>query len=127
MQANRRTDTAPEIALRSALHRQGLRFRKDLLLASVEGRPRPDIVFPRAKVAVFMDGCFWHSCPTHGRPPATNLDYWQPKFQANVRRDRANDTALRDAGWTVVRVWEHESPDEAVDAVLHALGRARRC
>jgi len=125
MQANRRADTRPERALRSALHRRGLRFRKDHLLASVDGRPRPDIVFPRAKVAVFVDGCFWHSCPTHGRSPSTNLDYWQTKFQTNLRRDRANDTALRDAGWTVVRVWEHESSDEAVTAVLHALGMER--
>ncbi|WP_433876246.1 very short patch repair endonuclease [Sinomonas atrocyanea] len=125
MQANKRRDTAAELALRSALHRQGLRFRKDLRLTSIASRPRPDIVFTRARVAVFVDGCFWHACPVHGRPPKSNTGYWEPKLRGNVNRDRLNDAALHDAGWAVVRIWEHEQTDEAVDAVLRALGRAR--
>ncbi|MFD1812357.1 very short patch repair endonuclease [Rhodococcus gannanensis] len=124
MQANRRTDTLPEIALRSALHRRGLRFRKDLRLPEIAGCPRPDIAFTRSKVAVFVDGCFWHSCPRHGRRPATNTDYWSPKLAGNVARDRSNDAALRHEGWTVVRVWEHENVGDAVARVVSALAAA---
>lgn len=123
MQGNKRRDTSVEVALRSALHRQGLRFRKDLRLTKVVSRPRPDVVFARARVAIFVDGCFWHRCPKHGRLPASNMDYWKPKLQGNVDRDRVNDAALRDAGWTVIRIWEHDPLDEAVNIVLRALGR----
>jgi DNA mismatch endonuclease, patch repair protein len=124
MQANKRCDTAPEVALRSALHARGLRFRKDFRLSDVASRPRPDIVFPRAKVAIFVDGCFWHCCPEHGRPPASNTDYWTPKLERNVERDRTNNAALRGAGWNVVRIWEHVPLDEAVAIALRALGSA---
>ncbi|GAA1200192.1 very short patch repair endonuclease [Pseudonocardia alaniniphila] len=118
MQANRRTDTKPETRLRSALHRRGLRFRKDLLLRLGGGvRVRPDIVFTARKVAVFVDGCFWHVCPEHGRYPSTNDWYWSPKLRRNIERDRTVDGALRDAGWRVVRIWEHEDLDRAVLAV----------
>lgn len=122
MQANRRSNTKPEVALRAALHRRGYRYRKDFPLALAGGiRVRPDIVFTVRKVAIFVDGCFWHVCPEHGRQPTTNEWYWTPKLRRNVERDRTVDTALRDAGWRVVRVWEHEPMDAAVEAVVHAL------
>lgn len=123
MLGNRRTGTKPELALRSALHAAGLRFRKDYRIDLVPVRPRPDVVFTRAKVAVFVDGCFWHSCPDHGTQPAKNVDYWTPKLARNIERDREHDEVLRDAGWTVVRIWEHESISEAVEAVRTALNR----
>jgi DNA mismatch endonuclease (patch repair protein) len=122
MRANRRTDTKHELALRRALHKQGYRYRKDLLLRLDGGvRVRPDIVFTARKVAVFVDGCFWHVCPQHGRQPATNDWYWAPKLRGNVDRDRLANRALRDAGWVVVRVWEHEPTSEAAVRVAHVL------
>lgn len=119
---NRRRDTKPEIALRSALHRRGLRFRKDYPIR-VEGRRpiRPDVVFTRAKVAVFVDGCFWHGCREHQVVPRSNPDYWVPKLRRNVERDRETDAALRAAGWIVVHVWEHEDVVEAVERVERAV------
>lgn len=123
MLANKRTDTKPELALRSELHRRGLRFRKDYRLDLGTVKPRPDVVFTRAKVAVFVDGCFWHSCPNHReKTPKTNIDYWVPKLAQNVERDRKHDAALREAGWAVVRVWEHVDVAEAADLVASALG-----
>lgn len=122
MLANRRTDTKPEIALRSELHRRGLRFRKDFRLDLGSVKPRPDIVFTRSKVAVFVDGCFWHSCAEHrGKTPKTNAEYWATKLARNVERDLENDVALRSAGWTVVRLWEHVSTPDAADSVEAAL------
>ena len=121
MQGNKRSDTAPELALRSALHALGFRFRKDLRLTDVLGCPRPDIAFTRARVAVFIDGCYWHSCPNHGRRPNSNIDYWVPKLERNVQRDRANDEALLAAGWKVVRIWEHVPAPAAVEIVVEAI------
>ncbi|MEU8205558.1 very short patch repair endonuclease [Streptosporangium sp. NPDC049046] len=121
MQANRRTNTKPEVVLRSALHRMGYRYRKDLRL-DVEGvRVRPDIVFTARKVAVFVDGCFWHVCPTHGRQPTINEWYWTPKLRRNMERDRTVTAALEAAGWKVVRLWEHEPLASAIDAVVAAV------
>jgi DNA mismatch endonuclease, patch repair protein len=121
MEANRRVDTKPERLLRSALHARGLRFRKDRRL-NVAGRwVRPDIVFGPARLAVFVDGCFWHGCPAHGRIPVANRNYWAPKLARNVERDREADDALRTAGWSVLRFWEHVPPDEAADAVRERL------
>ena len=119
---NRRKDTKPEVALRSALHRRGLRFRKDFPIC-VEGRRpiRPDIVFTRALVAVFVDGCFWHGCPEHQVIPKSNPDYWIPKLRRNVERDRESDAALGAAGWAVVHIWEHLGVGEAVELVERAL------
>jgi DNA mismatch endonuclease (patch repair protein) len=125
MRANRRADTKPETALRSALHAQGYRFRKDYRLDLPGRRVRPDIVFTARRVAVFVDGCFWHCCPQHGRQPSINEWYWSPKLQRNVERDRAADTALAAAGWTVVRVWEHEQLSDAVAAVRAAIHRGQ--
>jgi len=129
MRANRRTDTKPELALRHALHRLGYRYRKDYRLDLDSGRRvRPDIVFTARKVAVFVDGCFWHACPEHGSKPRANEWYWSPKLVKNVERDRVNDAALILAGWTVVRLWEHVPLDEAIATVVttlaasHAIG-----
>ncbi len=124
MQANRRANTKPEVRLRQELHRRGLRFRKDLRLDIGGNKVRPDIVFTRCKLAVFVDGCFWHVCPVHGRQPSTNEWYWTPKLLRNVERDRRADELLSEAGWVVVRVWEHESVDDAASAVSAAVERA---
>lgn len=122
-------DTAPEVALRRELHRRGFRFRVSLRpLESM--RTTTDIVFTRAKVAVYVDGCFWHSCPDHGTMPAANRDWWQKKLDRNKTRDRQTDEALVAAGWAVVRVWEHEDTMVAADRVERALrgrkGQKRR-
>ncbi|GLW30114.1 hypothetical protein Areg01_30540 [Actinoplanes regularis] len=121
MQANRRSNTKPEVSLRKALHHLGYRYRKDLMIKLPDTRVRPDIVFTKRKVAVFVDGCFWHVCPQHGRQPTTNEWYWTPKLRRNMERDGKANAALQDAGWTVVRVWEHESLEAAVLTVRAAL------
>lgn len=130
MQAIRRRDTKPELRLRRALHAAGLRFRKDLRLDLGSVRVRPDVVFTRRKIAVFVDGCFWHACPDHGRRPTHNDWYWGPKLERNAARDRSADQALQSAGWTVIRVWEHEAMDGAVARVTvawkHAAADCRR-
>jgi DNA mismatch endonuclease (patch repair protein) len=127
MRAIRRAGTKPEVALRSALHRLGYRYRKDHRLDLADGvRVRPDIVFTARKVAVFVDGCFWHACPEHGREPAVNEWYWAPKLRRNVERDRAADVALAAAGWRVVRLWEHMPLDDATAAVAAVLSRRNR-
>ena len=123
MRANRRANTKPEIALRSALHGLGYRYRKDHRLDLSEGvRVRPDIVFTARKVAVFVDGCFWHACPDHGREPTVNEWYWSPKLRRTTERDRAADLALAAAGWRVVRLWEHIPLADATAAVIAVLG-----
>jgi DNA mismatch endonuclease, patch repair protein len=119
---NRRSDTSPEIALRSAIHRAGLRFRKDYLIRTPGGRARADVVFPRQRIAVFVDGCFWHCCPTHGSRPRSNAEYWDAKLSTNVARDRRVDKALRSNGWDVMRIWEHE---EAGIAATRVVSRVR--
>lgn len=120
---NRKVDTSPEVRLRSLLHRRGRRFWKNRRLKppQVSRAIRVDIVFPRKKVAVFVDGCFWHCCPEHGTKPVTNSGYWRAKLSSNVERDRRQTSALREAGWTVVRIWEHESPENAARLVEDAL------
>lgn len=121
MAAIRRSGTKPEVQLRSALHRRGLRFRKDYPVR-LDGRLiRPDIVFTRRKIAVFVDGCFWHCCPEHGRPPSVNTGYWSPKLQGNVDRDRLQTSLLQNDGWTVLRIWEHEPIDTAAERVIDLL------
>ena len=112
-----RRDTAPELALRRELHRLGLRYyvhRQPLQTL----RRQADVVFPRNKVAVFVDGCFWHGCPEHGRREhRTNGWYWPAKIERNRQRDQDTDERLREAGWAVVRVWEHEDAHEAARRV----------
>ena len=115
-------DTKPEVALRSYLHKRGLRFRKDYPIRVAKGRiVHPDIVFTNKRVAVFVDGCFWHCCPQHGTIPKSNRGYWAPKLQQNIKRDRANDSALKLTGWKVFRVWEHVDMDEAAAIVVGGL------
>jgi DNA mismatch endonuclease, patch repair protein len=124
MRSNKSRDTSPEVALRSALHRRGLRFRVDHPVQLSPGRPvRPDIVFPRAKVAVFVDGCFWHRCPIHGSVPKSRRDYWEPKLQRNAARDRDVDRRLRATGWSVIRVWEHEDPERVLPRIGAEVAR----
>lgn len=117
MQSQRVRDTAPEMALRRELHRRGLRYRVDY---PVLPRRRADIVFTKARVAVFVDGCFWHGCPEHGTWPQNNAEWWRTKIEANRARDANTDERLRADGWTVVRVWEHEDAPSAAARVEHA-------
>lgn len=124
MRGNRGQDTKPERALRSKLHRSGLRFRKHT--APLKGlRCRADVVFLRERVAVFVDGCFWHRCPVHGNVPQDTNGYWAAKLEHNVARDRRNDHALKSAGWVVLRVWEHENPEAAARHVRAVLTSRR--
>lgn len=97
-------DTGPELLLRSALFAAGLRFRLNVRVEGV----RPDIVYGPKHVAVFVDGCFWHGCPLHGTKPGSNQSYWLPKLEANRARDARQTEKLERAGWTVIRLWEHE-------------------
>lgn len=122
--ANRRRDTSPERAVRSELHRRGLRFRVDHPVLADGRRMRPDIVFTRTRTAVFIDGCFWHGCPDHGTTPKGNAAYWVPKLAENAERDQRTNAALADAGWTVVRIWEHVPPEEAADLIERSIRRA---
>lgn len=124
MQSNRARDTRPELELRSRLHRLGLRFRKNVRPIA-ELRCVADIVFPSEKLAVFFDGCWWHSCPLHSSLPKTNREWWRQKFSRNAERDRQNDETLRSAGWSVLRVWEHE-PLEQGAARIHSAVKAAR-
>jgi DNA mismatch endonuclease (patch repair protein) len=120
----RTRDTKPELALRSALHRAGLRFRVDRSVLP-DRRFRADVVFGPTRVAVFVDGCFWHSCPIHGNRPKNNAEWWAVKLDANVERDRSTDGLLTAAGWLPVRVWEHEDATVAA-ARIGAVVTARR-
>lgn len=120
MQGNRGANTRPEVALRSALHRLGLRFFKNRRpVRSI--RHRADIVFPARQVAVFVDGCFWHGCPEHGNTPRTNGEYWRAKLDRNRERDERVDALLAAAGWRVIRIWEHEHPEAAAERVRAAV------
>lgn len=118
-----RRDTGAELALRRALHSRGLRYR---VTYPVPGQRRRtiDVAFTRAKVAVFVDGCFWHGCPEHGTMPRSNSEWWTTKLAANHARDRDTDRVLEAQGWTVVRVWEHESPDLAAMRVVDIVNTA---
>ncbi len=120
MSAVRKRDNGPEMAVRRLLHAAGLRYR---VAWPVPGQRRRtiDIAFTKARLAVFIDGCFWHGCPTHGTRPRANRDYWDAKIARNRARDMRIDAALRVAGWRVVRLWEHEAPEEAVGAIVAAL------
>ncbi|MGW2203990.1 very short patch repair endonuclease [Streptomyces sp. NPDC001774] len=124
MQAIRSRDTKPEQLVRRLLHAQGLRYR-------VAAKPLPglrrtaDIVFRPVKLAVFIDGCYWHGCPDHYVPPKTNAGYWSDKVARNMARDRDTDDRLREAGWTVLRFWEHE-PSAACAATIAAEVEKRR-
>lgn len=124
MQGNRSRDTAPELAVRRLVHAMGLRYR-------VNARPLPklcrtaDLVFTRQRIAVFIDGCYWHGCPEHHRLPRANADYWSAKVRRNRARDAATDETLSAAGWAVLRFWEHERPAEVAEAVRRAVRGTR--
>ncbi|MBQ1061379.1 very short patch repair endonuclease [Micromonospora sp. C41] len=126
LSAIRRTDTKPEVRLRSLLHARGLRFRKDLLVRlPLNLKARPDVAFTRARIAIFYDSCFWHSCPQHGRQPRVNQWYWSPKLARTAEWDRTQTEALRSSGWLVIRIWEHDDLLQAVDDVAK-IDAARR-
>lgn len=120
MRSNRRRDTSPELAVRSILHAGGHRYRVDFAPGS-NRRRRADIVFTRRRLAVFIDGCFWHGCPEHGEVPQSNRDYWKPKLARNIARDIETTRMLESEGWRVLRIWEHVSPEEAVERIEAAL------
>lgn len=120
MSQQARTGTRPEMNVRRLLHASGKRYR---VAYPVPGKPRRtiDIAFPGTKVAVFIDGCFWHRCPQHSNAPANNRDWWATKLAANVKRDEDTDATLAAAGWRSVRIWEHESAATAVAVISDAL------
>nr|WP_281964768.1 very short patch repair endonuclease [Serinicoccus marinus] len=122
MSRQRRRDTDPEMALRRALHARGLRFRVDAPLPGMPRR-RPDLIFTRRRVAVFVDGCFWHGCPEHATSPTNNAEWWAAKLATNVARDRDTDARLAEQGWRSVRIWEHTVIGDAVRMVEDALDR----
>jgi DNA mismatch endonuclease (patch repair protein) len=124
MRANRGKDTGPELALRRLLHQRGLRYRVNARpLADI--RRKADVVFPSDSVAVFVDGCFWHGCPEHYRPATKNSDFWNEKIAANRARDAETSEKLLAAGWTVIRVWEHDDPAAAVEQIDQLIRRLR--
>jgi DNA mismatch endonuclease (patch repair protein) len=124
MLGNKRRDTKPELAVRRLLHAQGFRYRVDFQASSAV-RSRADIVFTKQRVAVFIDGCFWHGCPMHATYPRANSDYWLPKLARNKERDTEVSGILRELGWTVLRFWEHEEPEEAVSEISATVRRLR--
>ena len=121
MQGNRSRDTSPELAVRRLLHAAGLRYRVNIRpLKSL--RRTADVVFTRRKIAVFIDGCFWHGCPDHYVIPKTNVHYWSPKIETNLARDADTSAQLREAGWTVLRFWEHQAAADVAALVIAAVG-----
>ena len=127
MSRQRRRDTGPEVLVRRELHRRGLRFRVDHPLPGMPRR-RGDIVFTRVRLVVMIDGCFWHACPIHGTQPVTRREWWRTKLLRNVERDRDTYRRLTEAGWAVLRFWEHVPADEVADAIVRkyrALQEAR--
>ena len=125
MRANRRRDTKPEVEIRRRLHAMGLRYRTDMR-PEKSVRRHADIVFTKAKIAVFVDGCFWHGCAEHFIMPKTNRDYWENKSRTNMERDLNTNQKLKAAGWQVIRVWEHDPPDKAAAMIAAAWRTARK-
>jgi DNA mismatch endonuclease, patch repair protein len=126
MSRQRTRDTEPEMLLRRELHRRGLRYRVDAALPGLPRR-RADVLFTRARVAVFVDGCFWHGCPEHKTAPASNGAWWATKLARNIERDRETDAHLRSFGWTVLRVWEHEDIQHAATDIEQMVRCGCRC
>ncbi|MDQ0581256.1 DNA mismatch endonuclease (patch repair protein) [Streptomyces rishiriensis] len=124
MQAIRNRDTKPEWLIRRLVHARGLRYR-------VAAKPLPklrrtaDLVFGPTKVAVFIDGCYWHGCPEHYVPPKTNPGYWSDKVARNMARDRDTDQRLEEAGWTVLRFWEHEPAEDCAERIAAEVEKRR--
>ena len=117
-----RRDTKPELLLRSELHRRGMRFRVQMKVPG-NNRRTVDIAFTRVRLAVYVDGCFWHGCPEHHVRPKANSDWWHWKIERNQARDRDTDKALQSLGWTVIRVWEHVEPRSAADLVAETYSK----
>ncbi|MCX4400473.1 very short patch repair endonuclease [Streptomyces sp. NBC_01764] len=117
-------DTGVELAVRRLLHASGMRYRVEY---PVPGMPRRriDVAFPRAKVAVLIDGCFWHGCPQHATQPKANADWWRTKLDRNMARDRETTEQLLAAGWIVLRFWEHEAPEAVAARIAEAVQRRR--
>jgi DNA mismatch endonuclease (patch repair protein) len=121
MRGNKKVDTRPELAVRRLIHARGLRYRVAHRIALPELKVRPDIVFTRQRLAVFIDGCFWHGCPDHGTSPRSNPAYWDSKIARNQERDQQIDAALEANGWSVLRAWEHEAPEIVAAAVAQEV------
>lgn len=120
----RHKGTDAEIALRKELYRRGLRYRVDY---EVIKKPRrvADVVFPGLRIAIFVDGCFWHGCPEHASWPKQNAEFWRQKIETNRLRDADTNERLRQMGWTVLRFWAHESPIDAAETVMRVVALAR--
>ncbi|WP_286135001.1 very short patch repair endonuclease [Mycobacterium sp. UM_Kg1] len=125
MRANRSRDTKPELAVRRLVHAMGLRYRVDFPPLPSIRRMRADLVFTRARVAVFIDGCFWHGCPEHHTVARTNAEFWATKVSGNRTRDERTNAVLNEAGWTVLRFWEHEDPSTAAQAIREVVESTR--
>lgn len=124
MRSNRSRDTSLELRVRRALHGAGLRYRVDC--APIAGlRTRADVVFTKRHIAIYLDGCFWHGCPDHGSTPTAHADYWRPKLDRNRTRDQDVTRKLQDAGWTVLRFWEHEPVDAIIETIMKTLDDQR--
>ncbi|MCW4323238.1 MAG: very short patch repair endonuclease [Candidatus Thiodiazotropha taylori] len=115
-------DTTAELRIRRLLHAKGLRYRVDYPVLKGTRR-RADIVFTKLKIAIFIDGCFWHGCPDHGTWPKTNADFWRKKIETNQLRDRDTDQRLEDEGWRVIRIWEHEDPSAAAELIAQVVSQ----
>ncbi|MFE9684258.1 very short patch repair endonuclease [Streptomyces sp. NPDC006285] len=124
MSRQARRDTAPEVAVRKLLHAAGHRYRLNVRVPEMSRRTI-DIAFTRAKVAVFMDGCFWHGCPQHATRPKANAEWWREKLDRNMTRDSETTRHLTASGWTVLRFWEHEAPGDVAVRVAAAVDRQR--
>jgi len=120
MQSNRGRDTGPELLLRRELHGLGLRYRVNVRVEPTLRRT-VDIAFTKVKLAVFVDGCFWHGCPVHGTSPKTNSDFWNSKIGATEKRDLETSEALDRLGWKVLRFWEHDNPEESAKQVFEMM------
>lgn len=125
MSATGQKDTPAELKIRKRLFSMGLRYRADHPVL-IKPRRRGDIVFPKLKVAVFVDGCFWHGCPIHGTWPKANAEFWRDKIETNRRRDDDTNRRLEEAGWKVVRIWEHEDPVGAANMIAEIVSSRRR-
>ena len=119
----RRRDTRPEMAIRRLVHARGMRYRVDAALPGM--RRRADLLFTSSRVAVFVDGCFWHGCPEHGTRPKNNAAWWSVKIAANAERDRDTDLRLTADGWVVLRIWEHEAPEAAAARIAETVANRR--
>lgn len=124
MVANRGRDTGPELAVRRILHANGMRYRVDF--APLGGRRRADIVFTRQRIAVFIDGCFWHGCPDHYIAPVRNGEFWADKVRSNMARDAEATAAIRAAGWVVLRFWEHVGAADICDQIIQRVKQDER-